>query len=183
MIQSLFEWLRSLFVRTHPSGQTPFAAGTGPARLLVIRHAEKTGDKRDKHLSEPGWLRAEKLATYIPQTFGKPDFLIAASNSKKSKRPFETLKPLATSTGVPIWADLDDEEISDLIDVLSRTAEWRGKFGIISWRHASLPPLIAALGAPEGTFPDPWNSDTYDLSIEIVYADTTPAVRQIKQPF
>jgi hypothetical protein len=47
------------------------------ARILLMRHAEKTGDPKDPHLSQEGYARAANLAVYIPATFGVPQFLIA----------------------------------------------------------------------------------------------------------
>ena len=162
----------------------PFPAGTGPARLLILRHAEKTGDKRDRGLSEAGRARAEKLAAYIPKTFGAPDFLIAASSGKKSDRPYDTLVPLAKALGLEIWADLDDEEVDDMVEALAETPEWRGKFGVISWRHSDLSRLIAALGAPDGTYPDPWDPSRFDLLIDMTFSSAgPPKVRQINPPF
>ncbi len=183
---SIFTWLLQRLGLAGPAdGVSPFTPGLGPARLLVMRHAEKTGDRRDKDLSEAGWARAEKLATYIPQALGQPDFLIAASNSEKSKRPKQTLEPLAEALGLEIWAELDDEEVGQMVAEMTSNPEWRGKFGVISWRHSDLPRLIGALGAPAGSYPDPWDSAVYDLMIEIAYSatDKTPRVRQITPPF
>jgi len=45
------------------------------ARILLMRHAEKTGDPMDPHLSQDGCARAAKLADFIPATFGIPQFL------------------------------------------------------------------------------------------------------------
>ena len=164
--------------------RTPFPAGAGPARLLILRHAEKTGDKRDRGLSEAGLARAQKLATYIPETFGTPDFLIAAAGGKKSDRPYDTLVPLAKVLGLGIWADLDDEEVDDLVEALSDKRDWKGKFGVISWRHSDLSRLIAALGAPAGTYPDPWDPSRFDLLIDMTFSGAAPPkVRQIDPPF
>src|SRR5450631_4144759 len=69
-------------------------------RILLMRHAEKTGDPMDPHLSLDGYARAAKLADFIPATFGIPQFLIATSISKRSVRPIETLEPLSTKIGV-----------------------------------------------------------------------------------
>ena len=69
------------------------------ARILLMRHAEKTGDPMDPHLSLDGYARAAKLADFIPATFGIPQFLIATSISKHSVRPIETLEPLSTKSG------------------------------------------------------------------------------------
>ena len=56
-----------------------------PNVILVMRHAEKPTDDHDPHLSPPGKERAEKLATYIPDTFGKPDFVFAAAVSTQGR--------------------------------------------------------------------------------------------------
>lgn len=186
MASSLFTWLlERLGIARRPGGVSPFSPGSGPARLLIMRHAEKTGDKRDKDLSEAGWARAEKLATYIPQTLGRPDFLVAASNSVKSKRPKQTLEPLGKALGLGIWAELDDEEVGEMVAELASNSQWAGKFGVVSWRHSDLPRLIGALGASDGSYPDPWDSAVYDLMIEIAYdaAGKPPRVRQLTPPF
>src|ERR1700720_3144014 len=78
------------------------------ARILLMRHAEKTGDPMDPHLSQDGSARAAKLADYIPATFGVPQFLIATSISRHSIRPIETLEPLSAKIGVPIEATFAD---------------------------------------------------------------------------
>lgn len=185
MASSFFNWLFARLGLAQRAGVAPFGPGLGPARLVVMRHAEKTGDKRDKDLSDAGWARAEKLATYIPKELGRPDFLIAASNSVKSKRPKQTLEPLGEALGLEIWAELDDEDVDKLIAVLADTPEWAGKFGVISWRHSDLPRLIGGLGALAGSYPDPWDSAVYDLMIEIAYDATgkAPRVRQLTPPF
>ena len=63
----------------HPAG--------APGRILLMRHAEKTGDTSDILLSAEGAKRAARLVTYIPETFGRPDFILRG-------RPLETLDPL-----------------------------------------------------------------------------------------
>ena len=69
------------------------------ARILLMRHAGKTEDPMDPHLSQDGYARAAKLADFIPATFGIPQFLIATSISKHNVRPIETLEPLSRKSG------------------------------------------------------------------------------------
>ena len=79
-----------------------FQGGRQPgstSRIVLMRHGEKAGDPEDIHLSEEGQERAERLATYIPQTFGRPDFIFAADRSKRSIRSIETAEPLAAAVG------------------------------------------------------------------------------------
>src|SRR5262249_40034999 len=79
-----------------------------PQQVLIIRHAEKTGDKADVHLSKQGQERAEVLYQLFvaskdrPDPFPTPDFIFAASNAKDSQRPLETVTPFAMKLKLPI---------------------------------------------------------------------------------
>lgn len=180
----LLDWLASLLGGRHGrGGVSPFPPGSGPARLLVMRHAEKTGDPNDPHLSSQGIERAKRVADYIPKTFGKIDVIFAARDSKKSIRPRETVEPLAAALGLRIDGRFDDEEPETIIKELSQGA-YRGKTALLSWRHSDLAGFIRMLGAPEGTFPDPWPSSGFDTIMEIVYAaDGTVSARAVQPPF
>jgi broad specificity phosphatase PhoE len=79
-------------------------------RILLMRHGEKPDDPLDPALSPAGHKRAKKLAKYIPDKFGKPDFLFATAISKYSKRPYETLKPLSKATGASIDTNFADQD-------------------------------------------------------------------------
>ena len=79
-----------------------------------MRHAEKTGDPMDPHLSQDGYARAGKLADFIPASFGIPRFLFATSISKHSVRPIETLEPLSMKIGVSVDATYADQDYSAL---------------------------------------------------------------------
>jgi hypothetical protein len=181
----LLQWIRQLFTREPgaPRRASPFPPGTGPARLIVLRHAEKTGDKRDPHLSPAGRRRAEHLVGYLPQTFGQIDFLIAARTSGKSRRPVETLEPLAASLGAEIWAKIDDDDGDDLVDALAVKPRYQGKVGVISWRHSELPDLLAMLGAPPGAYPRSWDETDYTTVVEITYpSDGSVLARPVEMP-
>ncbi|MEQ1653752.1 MAG: histidine phosphatase family protein [Hyphomicrobium sp.] len=186
MLNDLIGLLKRLIFgtqRTEP-GVSPFASGQGPARVLIMRHAEKTGDPLDPHLSLEGQRRAERLVTYVPQTFGTPDFLIAARTSKKSQRPYDTLAPLAHALGLNIKEKFDDEDVDALVEHLGENQKYGGKFAVISWRHSDIPALIAALGGPRGSYPETWNSSVYNVIFEVSFRDgAPPRVRQITEPF
>lgn len=181
----LIAWVRRLFSppQLTSKGVSPFARGTGPSRLILLRHAEKTGDKRDPHLSPPGTKRAEQLVAYIPATFGQPEFLIAARTSKRSRRPVETLEPLAASLALPIEADLDDEDVDALVRMLGKEAGFRGHTGVISWRHSDLPRLTAALCGVD-LLADGWGDDDYTTIVDITYAeDGGTNAKKLSMPF
>lgn len=183
---SIITWLKRLFFGTSQRGPgvSPFPVGTGPARLVVLRHAEKTGEKSDPHLSRAGSKRAKRLAKYLPETFGTPDFLIAARTSKRSRRPVETMEPLAAALELPIRDDLDDSDIAEVVEVLRDTAAYRGKFGVLSWRHSDIPALIEALGAPDDTLPRGWDEDDFTTIIDFSFTDgVLPRARRVEMPF
>lgn len=167
----LLDWFRSLVFGSPKvlPGVSPFPPDTGPARLLVLRHAEKTGDRSDRGLSPAGHERAARLVPYVLETFGRPDFLIAAKSSVRSRRPVETIEPLAAALGLEIRSRFDDGETDALVAALRDKRPYRGRFGVVSWRHSDLPRLAAALGAPAGTLPDSWNEADYATIVEITY--------------
>src|ERR1700681_1377892 len=69
------------FVRSTPGSDFAAVArpNGGPSRIILMRHADKPDDPDDPDLSTAGVTRAQHLATYIPQTFGKPDYIIATA--------------------------------------------------------------------------------------------------------
>jgi phosphohistidine phosphatase SixA len=162
----------------HPDG--------GPSRILLMRHAEKTGDPEDIYLSEAGTKRAERLSTYIPQTFGRPDFVFAASRSKRSVRSMETVRPLAAALGVKLHHHIEDRDFEDLVSEIFSNPEYRGKTIVICWHHGKLDEIAALLGAPVGSYPNPWPEDVYNLILDFRYdpnSDRPPVVTQVVEPF
>ncbi|MFT3730086.1 MAG: histidine phosphatase family protein [Hyphomicrobium sp.] len=160
--------------------------GRGPARILLMRHAEKTGKTDDIYLSKEGMKRAERLVTYIPQAFGRPDFIYAAARSKRSVRSIETMKPLAAALGIEVQYHIEDKEFKILVAEIFSKPEYRGKAITICWHHGKLPEIAALLGGRSGTFPDPWPQDVFNLILDFRYdskPDTPPIVAQIVEPF
>jgi phosphohistidine phosphatase SixA len=188
---ALFDWLRRLFTgipvaRTGEvvAGESPFSPGSGPSRLVILRHAEKTGEKSDPHLSLPGRKRAERLVAYIPATFGRPDFLIAARTSNRSRRPVETLEPLAAALSLEIDAKLDDSDVDELIEVLRDKKRYQGKVGVISWRHSDMPELAHKLGEGSNVVPEHWDAADYTSIVDITFpGDGTVQARRLQMPF
>lgn len=147
---------------------------SGPRRILLMRHAEKTGDPADIHLSPYGQRRAEQLATFLPHTFGQPDALIAAARSRRSIRSIETLKPLAAKLGTTVRFDVEDDDFEDLVAELKTASGYRGKLVVIAWHHKKLAAISESLGAPAGTYPDPWPETLYGVIVDLDYAGGYP---------
>jgi len=182
----LLKWFKSMFLGapTALPGVSPFRPATGPARLIVLRHAEKTGNRRDRNLSPAGQERAARLVPYVLQTFGRPDFLIAAKSSDRSRRPVETIEPLGSALSLEINSRFDDDEVEGLVASLGEKRAYRNKFGVISWRHSDIPRLVSALGAPADSWPGKWDEFDYTSVVEISYAaGTQVAAKQVKMPF
>jgi hypothetical protein len=157
---------------------------TSPNEILVMRHAEKTGDLNDKELSAAGKVRAETLAGYIPERFGKPDFLFATMESKHSLRPIRTITPLSARIGVPIDATSADQDYGALALHLLSDALFDRKRVLVCWHHGNIPSLVRALGAEDGSFPDPWSPAVFNLVLRLTLS--TPgrvAVEQVTEPF
>ena len=162
----------------HPNG--------GPSRIILMRHADKTDDPDNEDLSEAGVARAEHLATYIPQAFGKPDYIIATAHSKHSNRPRETVTPLADALGLKVQHDYENDDFEDLVGEIFSNPEYKGKTLVVCWHHGKLPAIAALLGAPQGSYPDPWPEDAYNIILDLRYdpnAGSAPTVTRVAEPF
>jgi broad specificity phosphatase PhoE len=96
----------------------------GARTILIMRHAEKPDDPREPDLTPEAQARAQHLASYLPATFGKPDFLFASSISKHSKRPVETLTPLAAQCNLKIDDGYADQDYGALAHDLRKDAKY-----------------------------------------------------------
>jgi hypothetical protein len=182
------------------SGQPESAAagnGEEPGVLMVIRHAEKpagsgapygiTADgAQDSHsLIVRGWTRAGALAGLFdprdssgqPVTprpgLRRPAMVLAArpgTGASNSKRPEETVTPLAAALG-------SDLNLSFALGQEAGLAAWlTGKSGpagpvLVSWEHEHIPAIIAHLGQVTPRPPGSWPGDRFD----IVYVFTRTA--------
>jgi phosphohistidine phosphatase SixA len=152
-------------------------------QILLFRHAEKADDPLDPHLSPAGRDRALKIAQYIPDTFGRPDFLFASAASQHSVRPIETLQPLSGACGIPINTEFADQDYSALAHEILSNDRYEGKRLVICWHHGNIPSLARALGAKPGSYPDPWNPAVFNLILILDYANGIPSVRRVTEPF
>jgi len=164
-----------------------------PQQVLIIRHAEKTGDKTDVHLSRQGRERAEVLYQLFvpskdrPDPFPAPDFIFAASNASDSQRPVETVTLLAVRLKLPINDtyqskppvalgpnDPRDDPAKGpgmvaLRDALFGQPKYFGKTILVAWRHSTLPELAKTLRA--GKVPAKWDDNVFDRVWQLTYDD------------
>ena len=156
------------------------------ARILLMRHAEKSADPMDPHLSSDGYARAAKLAEYIPDTLGVPQFLFATSISKHSVRPIETIDPLSAKIGVPIDSTYADQDYGALASQLLSDQRFADASSliVICWHHGNIPSMMHALRAKPGDYPDPWDADVFNQILVLTYSgDGVPEVTTLTEPF
>ena len=151
--------------------------------ILVMRHAEKAGDPLNPDLSPEGHGRAKRLATYIPDTFGKPDFLFATANSKHSHRPHQTLKPLAERLGLPINMDFADQDYGTLAHQVLQDPKYEARRIVVCWHHGNIPSLAHALKVVPGDYPDPWKSSVFNLILQFDFVEGAIQARSVTEPF
>lgn len=151
-------------------------------QVLLMRHAEKPANPLDPDLSPDGQRRAEKLVNYIPKTFGKPAFLFASAASKHSRRPIETLTPLAQSCGLQIDESFADQDYEALAYKLTKKP-YDNNLILVCWHHGNIPPLAHALNARHGDYPNPWDPTVFNLILDFKFSGGTSEVKEITEPF
>jgi hypothetical protein len=160
-----------------------------PQHVLIVRHAEKTTDKDNIHLSPKGKERAlllDKLFTASkdrPDPFPMPDFIFAAAHHADSRRPVDTVTPLAGKLKLPINfkydsklpAALDKEKpakkegMRELRDEIFGSPKYCGKTILVAWRHKTIADLATALKASK--VPPKWEDNVFDRVWQITYDD------------
>jgi hypothetical protein len=143
--------------------------------IMLIRHAEEpvgdalgvTEDGRadPNGLSVRGWQRAGALASWFgaPEASGlaiTPSALYAAADQGRSRRPYDTLRPLSQLLGLPIQtlsSDGDPAAVAAVIEAAQGDV-------LVCWRHRELPGLARAL-LPQvaSAVPATWDERRFDL--------------------
>jgi hypothetical protein len=122
--------------------------GLADTTVLIIRHAEKPDSGAG--LTPAGEARAQAYVGYF-EHFSlngqpmRPDWLVAAADSKQSMRPRLTIEPLSQALNLPIDDRFSDKQAKDLADALR--SENHGSIVLICWHHGEIPKLIHELGA------------------------------------
>jgi broad specificity phosphatase PhoE len=152
------------------------------ATIYVIRHAEKpdgpnqgvdeTGAVDDESLIVAGWQRAGALAVFFgsPKGLPVPDRVYAAAATdkrdtpagkigSKSKRPTETVTPLAAKLKQTVNGTYTEGQEADLVKEVTALHGTT----LVCWQHQAIPKIATLiLGTTKGV-PDPWPSDRFDV--------------------
>lgn len=156
-----------------------------PRSVFLMRHAEKPDDPTDPNLAPAGVERAKRLANWLPSKMeDSPKFIFAASPSKHSARPYETVKPLSKAVGVPINATFADQDYSALAEELLVDPVYANAVVVVCWHHGHIPSFARDLKAAAGTCPDPWPDGLFNLVLKFDFrSGSTPIVTRITEEF
>ncbi|HKR64784.1 MAG TPA: hypothetical protein VJZ00_13715 [Thermoanaerobaculia bacterium] len=148
-------------------------------KIMVVRHAEKPiegaagvevdGTADAESLIVRGWQRAGALAVLFDPSRGElqdpslatPACLYSAKfdASKHSKRPYETLVPLAAKLDLTID---DSYKKDDYATMLQDAASCDGVV-LIAWQHDDIPSIGNILMGNETSVPQSWPGDRFDM--------------------
>ena len=167
-----------------------------PKRIMFVRHAEKPGVPGDgkgggvqpdgsqdgESLTVRGWQRAGALARFFssrPEL--KPGVIFASGlgHGSKSKRPMQTVTPLAdllkTEAVALVTTHLKDDLQPLMEDVLSRQGPV-----LVAWEHKLIPALVERLPNPP-SIPSDWPDDRFDVVWLFDRTDTGWSFSQLPQ--
>jgi hypothetical protein len=158
-----------------------------PARIIVIRHAEKpANDEVDPHLSPDGQVRAQRLVRWLTQgavlgTNGTPAAFYAVSpgRGRQSVRCRETIEPTAAKLGQRVQTPYKAGDYEVLARDLRHSQALRGKNVVVCWVHDFLPQLAAALGVNPP--PSKWKSEDFESAYVITFPNGKAALEKTKQ--
>jgi len=144
-----------------------------PAQILIIRHGEKPAQGND--LSAKGEKRAQALVSYFETSpevtqYGTPVAIYAMApddSQDPSRRPIETVTPLADSLGLKINTPYARDEVKDLAESILSNSDYDGKMVLICWEHNMIPKLAHKLGVEPK--PADWPDTVFDQVWEIDY--------------
>lgn len=150
-------------------------------KIMLIRHAEKPakdgppfgitdkGERSKESLEVRGWQRAGALANLLAPTNGRfqhtalaqPQYLYAsrALRRKGSRRPMETLMPLAQKLAVRIHSNFQRAEYESMVEevVLSKGVV------LICWQREYIPDIASLILGNDRIAPPEWPDDCYDM--------------------
>ena len=150
-------------------------------KIMLLRHAEKpakddapygvtrTGERSKESLEVRGWQRAGGLTNlFVPAdghfqhpSLTTPHFLYASKplRRKGSRRPIETITPLAEKLAIEINSDFQRSEIEDMIE---EVFSCKGVV-LICWQREYIPEIASLILGNENLAPSEWPEDRFDM--------------------
>ena len=173
-MKSVTRILQAIVVLSVVAGPAPAQnPGTGPAQIILIRHAEKPADAKNPHLSPAGVKRAGELVSFITADpamlkLGRPVAVFATQTTKREngQRTQETVAPLARALKLPVQTPFLGRDYAGLAKQILKNPAYAGKTVLICWNHEEIPQLVEALGVS----PAPkWKGSVFDQVYVISY--------------
>jgi hypothetical protein len=150
-------------------------------KIMIIRHAEKPatdltpygvtlkGARNKESLSVRGWQRAGALANFFAPTNGhfqdpslaEPQFLYASKPIKRkgSRRPIETITPLAEKLEIKINSDFPRFKVESMLE----EALLCNGVVLICWQREYIPQIADHLLGDKTVAPQDWPEDRFDV--------------------
>jgi hypothetical protein len=149
---------------------------------MIIRHGEKPGvpvaadgidgdgNVDSKSLTAAGWQRAHALVDLFNPPAGiairaglaVPNHLFAAADTSgdQSKRPIETITPLADSfnPNLAIDSSIDSSDVK----AIAKAAKSVGGVVLVCWKHENILEIAQRL-APTAPLPKKWPGNRFDM--------------------
>lgn len=145
---------------------------TCQATLLLTRHCEKYGARKDPDGTEHCSYMGHQRARYLASLFGTrwpttPQRLFALTPQRDNHwnfRQYETLLPLAHQTQRNIETIVGAETLNnEIITLLQTDPHVCGNVWVVSWRHSEIPTLAVNWGCgPSQGCPLEYSSDEFD---------------------
>lgn len=125
-------------------------AWSGPAQVIIIRHAEKPPEGHE--LSLKGRQRAAALVPYFLETpdvleYKTPAAIYAQKSGEghRSKRPVQTVKDLAGALRLEVIQFAHDDH-AKMVREITANKDYEGKMVLICWEHKAIPDLAREFG-------------------------------------
>ena len=170
-------------------------------KIMLIRHAEKPakddapygvtakGERSKESLEVRGWQRAGALANLLAPANGhlqhaalaKPQFLFASKplRRKGSRRPIETITPLAQKLALRINSSF---QRSDFASMIGEVVSCNGVV-LICWQREYIPQIAAQILRNNKMAPAAWPEDCFDVIwvFDLVRSSAKYTFKQVPQ--
>jgi len=157
-----------------------------PAQVILLRHAEKSDDPADVHLTARGRERAQALVALLGRgsklTRDAPVAALYATRITKhdhSYRTGETLAPSGQDLSLPVDTRYETDEYRRLAVAVMSQPAYHGKTVIICWTHHNMAQFAAALGVSPP--PPAWKNKVFDRLWVITWAGAQAEWRELPQ--
>ena len=150
-------------------------------KIMLMRHAEKpavdltpfgvtlNGERSKESLTPRGWQRAGALVNLLAPTTGRfqhpslaqPGFLYTSKPLKRkgSRRPIETITPLAEKLAIKINSDFARFEFEEMLEEVFLC---KGVV-LICWQREYIPKIAVQILGDKKAAPRVWPEDRFDM--------------------